>query len=290
MRYERGYDFSSNSDVEVAVVADLVGDESKNLLTDVELADGDVDDLKFNASTIVMNINADDTEIVKNGWAALINSDDEFAPINGDSYIFYKGSKVIYFVADFEDYQSSEAEYAAITDISYVKNSDDDKVWEVTLYHEGETVVYELADEDLREEINEGDFVEYTISDDEIDYIATMIAYKAIEDLEDADEIADYLADGESATILSLDDIAAKGQIVVDSIEDGWVIFSDDEDVDGDDEGDSIGDVEICEDGYVIYDLTREEMVDDIDDIIGAYVIGIELTDDDGAEIFVIVK
>jgi len=297
-------DFASNSDVEVTTVAydDLVGDENKNLLADITLADGTTTkDLKVNGSTIYLNVDSDpddgdekkETEIVKNGWAALINSDDEIAPIvDGTIYIFYKGTKVIYFVADFEDYQASDAEYAVVTDISIIENTDEDKVWEVTLYQEGETLVYELDDEDLREDIHEGDFVEYTFSDDVIQTIDTMVYYMAMKDLTDEKEIdADWLQDATKATILN-DDAEVKGQLIVDSIDEGWLVFSDAEDVDGDDAGDQIADVELCEDGYIIYDLTKitPEMIENINDIIGSYVVAIELTDDEGAEIIVVIK
>jgi len=200
-------------------------------------------------------------------------------------------NELMYFFANIKRYHADPF-YGVVIDSSYVLNSSGDKVVEVTLFIDGEEYIYELDDEDLRDKFDEGDFVEFTLTNGVIESIVTMIKVEDINDAKDCDKIANYLNSGKKAQILSKDDIAVKEQLLVDEIDDEWLIFEKEAENANGVKQKQITDVELCEDGYIIYDLTKitPEMIENINDIIGSYVVAIELTDDEGAEIIVVIK
>lgn len=278
------YTFGSDTDVKVinVTVADMTGNEGDSYIEYNIDEDDTAEKLRFRNASVALNTNPAKIEKINNAWSAIINGEDEFADMD-DLMIFYKDSRIVYFVANFASYQSSEEKYAVLTDISFTKNSDGDKVYEATLYVDGEEVTYELDDEDLVDAINENDFVKFTVADDVIDTIETVVFVEDIIDAKDYADISDLVVDALVAPTL-------KGSIVVDSVEDGWLVF--DQEVTAEDGSpvDPLEELDLDEDGYVIYDLRGDEpvMANAVEN--GDYVIGFEVDADEGAAVLVIVK
>jgi len=225
------YDFASNSDVKwvkIDAESDFVAaDYDKKTITyDLNGAEANGEIIfKYNASTEAFNTHvgtgAQDPDKLEKvtGWDAIINDvENEGLAAMEDIYVFYKGTKVVYFVADFTDgYRTSNEKYAVVTDISYVVDSDGDKVYEITLFADGEEVTYEL-DAALRNNVDEGDFVVYTVSDDVVEgTLSTLVNRDAFVKAKEYGSVA-------APIVVGLNNVV-KAQTEVDSISDGWLYF-----------------------------------------------------------------
>jgi len=174
--------------------------------------------------TIILNQNADKLERVS-GWETIVKSNDETSnALRGTtvSMIYNTSTRLIKYLVindDGTNYQAETDNYGIITDILSGKNEDEDRVWMVEIYANGETNTYEIADiaTDLSTVLfgKEGDFVKFDLEDgifvqtDENDIIIDM------EEFLDNENFDGFIAD-------SIDD---RDQLVVDEIIDNLIVF-----------------------------------------------------------------
>jgi len=130
----------------------------------------------------------------------------------------------------------------------------------------------------------------FTLTNGVIESIVTMIKVEDINDAKDCDKIANYLNSGKKAQILSKDDIAVKEQLLVDEIDDEWLIFEKEAENANGVKQKQITDVELCEDDYIIYNLMSESlrMEYDTDCLFGAFVIAIDIDNNGTADILLL--
>lgn len=198
-------------------------------------------------NTIILNQNTDKLERVT-GWETIVKSNDETSnALRGKtvSMIYNSSTRLIKYLVindDGTNYQAETDNYGIITDILSGKNENDDKVWMVEIYSNGERNTYEIADisTDLSTVLfgKEGDFVKFDLEDgifvqtDENDIIIDM------EEFLDNENYDEFLSDG-------TDD---RDQLIVDEIIDNLIVFKK---VDGT----AIDPVTVSDD-VIVYDLS----------------------------------
>ena len=231
-------------------------------------------------NTIILNQNADKLEVV-DGWETLVsNANQADNMLRGTSpfAIFDTNSRIVKYLIvndDGTNYQATQDRYGVITDISVGTNDDGDKVWQVTVYTDGEEATYEVADvgTDISTVLfgQEGDLVRYDIKNnkfiqtDETDIKLNMEAF------EDDSEFDGFIEDG----------IADRDQMVVNEILDNLIVFKK---VDGE----AIDPISVDED-VVVYDLSGEAPeMSSLDDLEGRMIMFLD-TDGDTAEYEIII-
>jgi len=231
-------------------------------------------------NTIILNQNADKLEVV-DGWATLVsNANQAENMLRGTSpfAIFDVNSRIVEYLIVNDDgtgYQATQDRYGVITDISVGTNEDDDKVWQVTVYTEGEELTYEVADvgTDIDTVLfgQEGDLVRYDIKNNK--FIQTDATDVKI-------DMEAFLDDSEYDGFIS-DSIADRDQMIVNEILDNLIVFKK---VDGE----AIEPISVAEDA-IVYDLSGETPeMSDLSDLEGRMIMFLD-TDGDTAEYEIII-
>jgi len=231
-------------------------------------------------NTVILNQHADKLEVV-DGWETLVsNADQTENMLRGTSpfAIFDANSRVVEILVvndDGTNYQATQDRYGVITDISVGKNEDDDKVWQVTVYSEGEEATYEVADVSVDIDTvlfgKEGDLVRYDIKNNK--FIQTDATDVKI-------DMEAFLDDSEFDGFIA-DSIADRDQMIVHEILDNLLVFKK---VDGE----AIDPISVDEE-VVVYDLSGEtpEMAS-LEDVEGRMIMFLD-TDGDTAEYEIII-
>jgi len=242
--------------------------------------DGDGKTYYLTNDTVILNQHADKLEVV-DGWETLVsNANQAENMLRGTSpfVIFDSNSRIVELLIVNDDgtgYQATQDRYGVITDISVGTNDDDDKVWQVTVYTDGEEATYEVAD--VNTDIStvlfgqEGDLVRYDIKNNK--FIQTDATDVKI-------DMEAFLDDSEFDGFIN-DDIADRDQMIVDEILDNLLVFKK---VDGE----AIDPISVDED-VVVYDLSGEasEMAS-LEDVAGRMIMFLD-TDGDTAEYEIII-
>jgi hypothetical protein len=220
-------------------------------------------------------------------WSSLCSANDVDVFADTDLMIV-DGTRVRYCVFDAAKYQSEEAKYAVLVDVDYRRNADDDKVYVATLFVDGKEVEYELnVAGNVRDALVNGDLVNYTVSDDEITRISTVLMVSDIADKDEDESIAGLV---DSYDMPSSDVIKARFE--VDEVDDGYIAYVDNVAKNASTDYDAITGLYIDEDGCIIYDLRDGswEMFDgSVEDIEGLHVVGFRAdTDNNDVDILVI--
>ena len=226
---------------------------------------------RFNSSSILYNKHSDKLEIASR-WASVCDKDNN-AVFSSNDLVVLDGTRVKYCLFNTDTYKSEEAKYAVLVDIDYTRNEDDDKVYIATLYLDDEEVKYELNKGVSRKDLTEGDFVNYTVSDDEITAMSTVVS---VFDIKGKDVDADISGLISGAQDLPTSDVI-KARFEVDEVDDGYIYYVDDVAKDGTNNYDAVKELVVDEDGYVIYDLrdnSWEMFEGKLEDIEGLYVVG----------------
>ena len=266
--------------------------DADNVLSALEIADADTSVKNSNKSikvdgktyyvtdsTIILNQNEDKLERVS-GWETIVNSNNEKEnALRGTTVtaIYNENTRIIKYLVindDGTNYQTESNNYGIITDILSGKNEDDDRVWMVEIFNNGETNTYEVADisTDLSTVLfgEVGDFVKYDLDDgifvqtDENDIIVNM---------------EDFL-DNENYDAFINDSIADRDQLVVDELVNNLVVFKK---VDGT----AIDPITLADDA-IVYDLSGETPeMSEINELEGRMIMYFD-TDGDAEEYEVI--
>jgi len=176
---------------------------------------------------------------------------------------------------DGTNYQATEDKYGVIVDILASKNEDGDKVWMVSVFSEGSTETYEVADisTDLATVLfgQEKDFIRYDIKDgifeqvDEDDIQIDMEAFKEDE------EYDGFIADG----------VNDRDQLTVDEVVNNLIVFKK---VDGE----AIDPVSVDDEDLVVYDLSgNTPEMSNLDEIAGRVIMYLD-TDNDAEDFEII--
>ena len=232
------------------------------------------------SNTIILNKNADNIEVV-DGWATLVSNSNQAENMlrNTKPYaVFETKSRIIkYLIVDNDGtgYQATKDKYGIITDISVGTNDDKDKVWQVTVYSEGEEMTYEVADvgTDLSTVLfgQEGDVVRYDIKDDKFVQTGSSDVKLDMEAFLDDKDYDGFITDG----------IADRDQLLVDDILDNLIVFKK---VDGE----AIDPISVSDD-VIVYDLSGSEpQMSGLKDLDGRMIMFLD-TDGDTAEYEIII-
>lgn len=231
-------------------------------------------------NTIILNKHADNIEVV-DGWGTLVsNANQAENMLRGTNpyAIFETKSRIVKYLIVSDDgtnYQATQDKYGVITDISVGKNSDGDKVWQVTVYTDGNETTYDVAGVDTN--INtvlfgeEGDFVRYDIKND-----------KFIQEDENDVKIAmeEFLDDADYDGFIE-DQVSDRDQMIVDEILGNLIVFKK---VDGE----AIDPISVADDA-VVYDLSgNAPEMSKLSEIEGRMIMFLD-TDNDASEYEIII-
>ena len=231
-------------------------------------------------NTIILNKHADNIEVV-DGWGTLVsNTNQAENMLRGTNpyTIFETKSRIVKYLIVSDDgtnYQATQDRYGVITDISVGKNSDGDKVWQVTVYTDGNEATYDVAGVDTN--INtvlfgeEGDFVRYDIKND-----------KFIQEDENDVKIAmeEFLDNADYDGFIE-DQVSDRDQMIVDEILGNLVVFKK---VDGE----AIDPISVADDA-VVYDLSgNAPEMSKLSEIEGRMIMFLD-TDNDTSEYEIII-
>ena len=231
-------------------------------------------------NTIILNQHADKLEVV-DGWATLVsNANQAQNMLRGTSplAIFETNSRIVKYLIVNDDgtgYQATQDRYGVITDISVGTNEDGDKVWQVTVYTDGEEITYEVADvgTDIDTVLfgKEGDLVRYDIKNNRFIQTDANDVKIDMEAFQDDSEYDGFINDS----------IADRDQMIVNEILDNLIVFKK---VDGE----AIDPISVAEDA-VVYDLTGDAPeMSDLNDLEGRMIMFLD-TDGDTAEYEIII-
>lgn len=231
-------------------------------------------------STIILNKNADKIEVI-DGWETLVsNSNQAENMLRGKKpyAIFESKSRIVkYLIVDDDGtgYQATKDKYGVITDISVGRNDDDDKVWQVTVYTDGQEMTYEVADvgTDLSTVLfgQEGDVVRYDIRNNKFVQTGSSDIKIDMEAFLDDKDYDGFISDG----------TADRDQLLVDEILDNLIVFKK---VDGE----AIDPISVSDDA-VVYDLSgNEPQMSSMDELEGRMIMYLD-TDNDTSEYEIII-
>ena len=143
---------------------------------------------------------------------------------------------------DGTNYQATQDKYGVITDISVGTNDNNNKVWQVTVFTDGQESTYEVAD--VNTDIStvlygeEGDLVRYDIKNNKFVQTASSDVKIDMSAFLDDSEYDGFVADG----------VSDREQLIVDEVLGNLIVFKK---VDGE----AIDPISISEDA-VVYDLS----------------------------------
>ena len=232
------------------------------------------------SNTIILNQNADKIEVI-DGWATLVsNSNQAENMLRGTSplVIFETNSRIVKYLVvndNGSNYQATQDKYGVITDISVGTNSNNDKVWQVTVYTDGEEATYEVADvgTDISTVLfgQEGDFVRYDIRNNKFIQTNASDIKIDMEAFSDDSEYDEFITDG----------VADRDQLLVDEILGNLIVFKK---VDGE----AIDPISVADDA-VVYDLSgKTPAMGSLEDLEGRMIMFLD-TDGDTAEYEIII-
>jgi len=243
-------------------------------------------------------------ELVKNGWNSIIKKDGDEEDLADMEKIvlFAKGSTILYFIADFNAYQSSDDMYGMVVEFNNetIENEDGDVVKTVKIFEQtGEEATYEVRRE-LLDGISELTFVTYTVQDGKIDTITPLV--KDMDKLNDLDAekllgdilpiVADVtMADSEDAPNFwkSQFKVDSTGKLSIDYVDDakGVSATNADETVDCK----QLKSLDLDKDEVVVFDLSDvdDPTIASLSDVTsGKYVVGFKSATDEDVTILVI--
>lgn len=197
--------------------------------------------------TVILNQNANKLEVV-DGWSTLVsnaNEKDNMLRNTSPLAVYNTNTRIVKYLIindDGTNYQATQDKYGVITDISVGTNDNDNKVWQVTVFTDGQESTYEVADVDTDISTvlfgEEGDLVRYDIKNNK--FVQTASTDIKI-------DMSAFLDDSEYDGFVS-DGISDREQLIVDEVLGNLVVFKK---VDGE----AIDPISISEDATV-YDLS----------------------------------
>lgn len=197
--------------------------------------------------TVILNQNADKLELV-DGWATLVSNTDETENMLRNTSplaIYETNTRIVKYLVISDNgtnYQATQDKYGVITDISVGTNDNDNKVWQVTVFTDGQESTYEVADVDTDISTvlfgEEGDLVRYDIKNNKFVQTASTDIKIDMSAFLDDSEYDGFVSDGTSD----------REQLIVDEILGNLVVFKK---VDGE----AIDPISISEDA-IVYDLS----------------------------------
>lgn len=200
--------------------------------------------------TVILNQNADKLEVV-DGWATLVsnaNEADNMLRNTSPLAVYNTNTRIVKYLIindDGTNYQATQDKYGVITDISVGTNDNNNKVWQVTVYTDGQESTYEVAD--VNTDIStvlfgeEGDLVRYDIKNNKFVQTSSTDVKIDISAFLDDSEYDGFIADG----------VSDREQLIVDEVLGNLVVFKK---VDGD----AIDPISISEDA-IVYDLSNPD-------------------------------
>ncbi len=197
--------------------------------------------------TVILNQNANKLEVV-DGWATLVsnaNEKDNMLRNTTPLAIYNTNTRIVKYLIvndDGTNYQATQDKYGVITDISVGTNDNDNKVWQVTVFTDGQESTYEVADVDTDISTvlfgEEGDLVRYDIKNNKFVQTASTDIKIDMSAFLDDSEYDGFISDGTSD----------REQLIVDEVLGNLIVFKK---VDGE----AIDPISISEDATV-YDLS----------------------------------
>lgn len=197
--------------------------------------------------TVILNQNADKLELV-DGWATLVSNTDETENMLRNTSplaIYETNTRIVKYLVISDNgtnYQATQDKYGVITDISVGTNDNNNKVWQVTVFTDGQESTYEVADVDTDISTvlfgEEGDLVRYDIKNNKFVQTASTDIKIDMSAFLDDSEYDGFVSDGTSD----------REQLIVDEILGNLVVFKK---VDGE----AIDPISISEDA-IVYDLS----------------------------------
>lgn len=197
--------------------------------------------------TVILNQNTNKLEVV-DGWSTLVsnaNEEDNMLRNTSPLAVYNTNTRIVKYLIvndDGTNYQATQDKYGVITDISVGTNDNNNKVWQVTVFTDGQESTYEVADVDTNISTvlfgEEGDLVRYDIRNNK--FVQTASTDIKI-------DMSAFLDDSEYDGFVS-DGISDREQLIVDEVLGNLVVFKK---VDGE----AIDPISISEDATV-YDLS----------------------------------
>lgn len=197
--------------------------------------------------TVILNQNADKLELV-DGWSTLVSNANEAENMLRNTAplaVYNTNTRIVKYLIindDGTNYQATQDKYGVITDISVGTNDNNNKVWQVTVFTDGQESTYEVAD--VNTDIStilygeEGDLVRYDIKNNKFVQTASSDVKIDMSAFLDDSEYDGFVADG----------VSDREQLIVDEVLGNLIVFKK---VDGE----AIDPISISEDA-VVYDLS----------------------------------
>lgn len=200
--------------------------------------------------TVILNQNADKLEVV-DGWSTLVSNANETENMLRNTSplaVYSTNTRIVKYLIindDGTNYQATQDKYGVITDISVGTNDNNNKVWQVTVFTDGQELTYEVAD--VNTDIStvlfgeEGDLVRYDIKNNKFVQTASTDVKIDMSAFLDDSEYDGFIADG----------VSDREQLIVDEVLGNLIVFKK---VDGD----AIDPISISDDA-VVYDLSNPD-------------------------------
>lgn len=200
--------------------------------------------------TVILNQNADKLEVV-DGWSTLVSNANEAENMLRNTSplaVYSTNTRIVKYLIindDGTNYQATQDKYGVITDISVGTNDNNNKVWQVTVFTDGQELTYEVAD--VNTDIStvlfgeEGDLVRYDIKNNKFVQTASTDVKIDMSAFLDDSEYDGFIADG----------VSDREQLIVDEVLGNLIVFKK---VDGD----AIDPISISDDA-VVYDLSNPD-------------------------------
>lgn len=200
--------------------------------------------------TVILNQNAGKLEVV-DGWSTLVSNANEAENMLRNTSplaVYSTNTRIVKYLIindDGTNYQATQDKYGVITDISVGTNDNNNKVWQVTVFTDGQELTYEVAD--VNTDIStvlfgeEGDLVRYDIKNNKFVQTASADVKIDMSAFLDDSEYDGFIADG----------VSDREQLIVDEVLGNLIVFKK---VDGD----AIDPISISDDA-VVYDLSNPD-------------------------------
>lgn len=200
--------------------------------------------------TVILNQNAGKLEVV-DGWSTLVSNANEAENMLRNTSplaVYSTNTRIVKYLIindDGTNYQATQDKYGVITDISVGTNDNNNKVWQVTVFTDGQELTYEVAD--VNTDIStvlfgeEGDLVRYDIKNNKFVQTASTDVKIDMSAFLDDSEYDGFIADG----------VSDREQLIVDEVLGNLIVFKK---VDGD----AIDPISISDDA-VVYDLSNPD-------------------------------
>ncbi len=200
--------------------------------------------------TVTLNQNADKLEVV-DGWSTLVSNANEAENMLRNTSplaVYSTNTRIVKYLIindDGTNYQATQDKYGVITDISVGTNDNNNKVWQVTVFTDGQELTYEIAD--VNTDIStvlfgeEGDLIRYDIKNNKFVQTASSDVKIDMSAFLDDSEYDGFIADG----------VSDRELLIVDEVLGNLIVFKK---VDGD----AIDPISISDDA-VVYDLSNPD-------------------------------